>query len=177
MWRVGKVSVVDYEKSMVRVTYEDTGDQSGELGVITPRNESVKQYSMPKLNELGVCLEDHHGKGFYLGSFFSPVHPVPEGSGEGKFITDYGDGTVASYDKNEKKFKIICSGKIEIEAAESITLKSPEINVDGAQKNTKTLDVQGVITSVKDVVAAGISLVKHVHGGIMSGGSKTQGPE
>lgn len=177
MWKVGKVSVIDFENALVRVTFEDTGDQSGELSVITQRNESTKIYSMPMIDELGVCLLDGKGRGFYLGSFFSPVHPAPSMAGEGKFITDYGDGTVATYDKNSKVFNVVCSGKITLEATEGITLKAPKIEVDGAQSNTKTLDVADLITSKKDVVASGISLVEHIHGGVQGGLGSTKPPE
>lgn len=183
MWKSGRVSVINYEFGTVRVEYPDTGQQSGELIVWQGRNEEVQEYSMPKINEVGICLIDENGCGFYLGSGYTTAHPVPSGANEGIFIKDYGDGTRIEYDKNSKVLKMECSGEIIIEASKKITLRSPLISVDGEQEVTgtitafKDLIVKGTIEVTKDIVTAGISFIKHIHGGIQGGESSTKPPE
>lgn len=50
------------------------------------------------------------------------------------------------------------------------------LTVQGAIECTSTIHAAGNITSDADVIASGISLVNHVHGGVDSGGSKTAVP-
>ena len=51
------------------------------------------------------------------------------------------------------------------------------LTVQGAIECTSTIHAVGNIMSDADVIASGISLVNHIHGGIQSGGSKTSAPE
>ncbi|MCA8880389.1 MAG: phage baseplate assembly protein V [Rhodobacteraceae bacterium] len=57
---------------------------------------------------------------------------------------------------------VIRGAKLKIEA---------DLEIDG------TIDITGNVTSAADVVASGISLKTHVHGGVVSGGSTTAGPQ
>ena len=49
--------------------------------------------------------------------------------------------------------------------------------IEGDIKITGDVDTTGLVTVSEDVVAAGISLVTHVHGGVTPGGSTTDGPQ
>lgn len=51
------------------------------------------------------------------------------------------------------------------------------LTVKGVQEITKTLDVGETVTAQTDVIASGISLVGHVHGGIYPGSSNTSTPQ
>ncbi|TDB62494.1 Gp138 family membrane-puncturing spike protein [Photorhabdus khanii] len=57
----------------------------------------------------------------------------------------------------------------------NVTINSNLSQGMGAGGGTATM--QGPVTVSNDVIAAGISLKNHVHGGVQSGGSKTGGPQ
>lgn len=65
-------------------------------------------------------------------------------------------------------------------AAESFRLKTPGVDLrmegDEMQLTLTTANVKGNIIVDGDVIASGISLVKHVHGGVKAGGAKTAKP-
>jgi len=65
---------------------------------------------------------------------------------------------------------VTVEGTINIYSPSQVTLKTPQLNLDG------NLNVQGTITSTGDVIAAGISLDNHVHGGVQGGTSQTSPP-
>lgn len=55
--------------------------------------------------------------------------------------------------------------------APSTDAAEPQINLAGG-----TLKVNGTIELTGDVIASGVSLVKHTHGGVLPGGASTGGP-
>ena len=57
-----------------------------------------------------------------------------------------------------------------------ITIVGP-ITHQGDYTHIGNQTVTGTVTVSDDVVAAGISLVKHTHGGVMPGGSVTGAPQ
>jgi len=61
--------------------------------------------------------------------------------------------------------------------ADSIEMTAKKITINGEVKINGKLTVTGVIKSLEDVIAKAISLVKHVHSGVLSGSSKTLVPE
>lgn len=67
--------------------------------------------------------------------------------------------------------------------AETIDIVSPKNTLEGDVKMKGKLDITGSISttgnieSQSDVIASGISLKSHKHGGVQSGGSTTQGPQ
>ncbi|WP_330111826.1 baseplate assembly protein [Cetobacterium somerae] len=177
MWRAGKVSVIDYEKGIVRCTFPDTSEQSGELIVLMGRSTGRMDYSMPELDEVGACLLDKNGNGFYLGSGYTKAFLKPSEGGQDKEITKYKDGSIVEFNAKDSTFKIYSKNKITIEAENEILLKSKLIKVEGPQKNTETITAEGIIKSLEDVIAQAISLIGHLHGGVQGGPSKTGGPE
>lgn len=177
MWRAGKVSVIDYEKSVVRCTFPDTSEQSGELIVLMGRTTGRMDYSMPELDEVGVCLLDKNGNGFYLGSGYSKAFLKPSEGEENKEITKYKDGSIVEFNAKNSTFRIYSKNTIIIEAEHKILLKSKLIKVEGPQENTDTITSEGIIKSLEDVIAQAISLIGHLHGGVQGGPSKTGGPE
>ncbi|MGL4509245.1 phage baseplate assembly protein V [Cetobacterium sp.] len=171
MWRAGKVSVIDYEKGIVRCTFPDTSEQSGELVVLMGRTTGRTDYSMPELDEVGPCLLDKNGNGFYLGSGYTKAFLKPTEGGKDIEITKFKDGSLVEFNAENSTFRIYSKNKITIEAENKILLKSKLIEVDGP------LTAKGIIKSMTDVVAKTVSLIKHVHSGVQGGPSKTGGPE
>ena len=171
MWRAGKVSVIDYEKGIVRCTFPDTSEQSGELVVLMGRTTGRTDYSMPELDEVGPCLLDKNGNGFYLGSGYTKAFLKPTEGGKDIEITKFKDGSLVEFNAENSTFRIYSKNKITIEAENKILLKSKLIEVDGP------LTAKGIIKSMTDVVAKTVPLIKHVHSGVQGGPSKTGGPE
>jgi len=83
---------------------------------------------------------------------------------------------------NQSKIIIKENGDIELTNQTKITLKSPEIILDGETKVTKGLTVEEVIEckqdikALGDVVASAVSLKNHLHSGVQTGASNTGPP-
>lgn len=80
--RYGKVSSVNKKDCSARVIFEDHDDNvSPELRVIVRNTMNKKDYWLPDVDEMVVCLFMPNGEetGFILGSVYSEVDkPVPE---------------------------------------------------------------------------------------------------
>lgn len=58
----------------------------------------------------------------------------------------------------------------------TIDLGNAELVITGNIKITGDIEIIGTVTVTEDVVADGVSLVTHTHGGVVSGGSNTAEP-
>lgn len=78
----------------------------------------------------------------------------------------YRDGAVVEYDTETHTLRAIlpAAGRVEIVAPGGFAL-------------TGDVAIDGTVTVSRDVVASGISLLEHVHGGVMPGGGTTGGPQ
>ena len=61
-------------------------------------------------------------------------------------------------------------GGIQVISPSQITIQAPNIVSNGAWQHT------GSITVSDDVIASGVSLVNHLHGDVVAGGSETSPP-
>ncbi len=162
MIRYGTVSIVNYEKGTVKAVLEDIEEQTAELIVFQGRNKGIKQYSMPVVGEHGLCLiTDNGSSGYYLGAGFNEVEAVMQGSGKGKTITHYSDGTQIIYDENTSKLFIDCKKGIEIVCPQIIL--TGDITING------NVQLNGEMNATDDVVADGVSLINHKHSGVKAG--------
>ncbi|WP_047394376.1 hypothetical protein [Cetobacterium sp. ZOR0034] len=177
MWRAGKVSILNHDKGSVRCVFPDTGEQSGELVVVMGRTTGRMDYSMPELEEVGVCLLDKNGAGYYIGSGYTKAFPKPDEGIEDKEVAKFKDGSLIEFDAKNSTFRIYSKNKIIIEAENEILLKSNLIKIEGPQENTDTITAKGIIKSLEDVIAQAISLIKHIHGGVQGGPSDTGVPK
>lgn len=169
MIRYGTVSIVNYEKGTVKAVLEDIEEQTAELIVFQGRNKGIKQYSMPVVGEHGLCLiTDNGSSGYYLGAGFNEVEAVMQGSGKGKTITHYSDGTQISYDENTSKLFIDCKKDIEIIC--------PKISITGDITINGDIQLNGGMNATNDVIADGVSLIDHTHSGVKAGGDTSGQP-
>lgn len=92
--RVGKVTNVYAKKGKVKVLYEDTGNTSMQLPVLTMNNE----YSMPAVGDrvLTLHMENGSSKGFVLGTYYGGGNTPKASSGYRK---DLGGGAYISCTK------------------------------------------------------------------------------
>lgn len=105
-------------------------------------------------------------------------HTPANGNRPGLHRRTYADGAVIEYDSVEHHLSAILpeSGTTSLVSKGGINIIGP-INHQGDYNQTGNQNVIGLVTVSKDVVAAGISLVKHPHGGVMPGSGKTGKPE
>ncbi len=149
--RVGRVSSTDPEQATVRVVFADRQNLvSYDLPVIVRQSLRNKDYWMPHVGEQVVCLflPNGNAQGFILGSFYSTNDRPPVNTGE-KRCVQFEDGTHLEYDSSNHTLTIIAQGPIH---------------------------VVGQVTVAGDVIADGISLKNHAHGGVRSGGDTSGVP-
>lgn len=168
--RVGKVSKINYEKGMIRVTYPDRDDSvTAELPVFSFTDE----YKMPKIGQEVFVLHLSNGQaaGILMGKYWNKDNVPPDyGQGRnvfnkeidedfGKVRITYKDKTLTLYDE---------AGDVDME----IKSHNRNIKVTGGDINIK---VTGGAVNIKadndvhidgDVIISGKSFLGHTHTGV-----------
>ena len=105
-------------------------------------------------------------------------HIPSNGNRAGLHRRTYADGTVIEYDSVAHHLNAVLAdgGTTNLVSTGGITIVGP-ITHQGDYTQTGNQIITGTVTVSDDVVAAGISLVKHTHGGVMPGGSVTGAPQ
>jgi len=103
-------------------------------------------------------------QGIAITGLFSALIPA-NGDRAGLHRRTYPDGAVVEYDSEAHQLlaTLPAGGRVEIVAP-------------GGFKLQGDVDIEGLVTVTRDVVAAGISLVKHPHSGVQVGNGKTGAP-
>lgn len=108
-----------------------------------------------------------------------PSDNIPaNGDRPGLHRRTYADGAMIEYDSvaHHLNATLPDSGTTSLVSKGGINIIGP-INHQGDYNQTGNQNVVGLVTVSEDVVAAGISLVKHLHGGVLVGGATTGKPE
>lgn len=124
--RVGNVDSINAENGTVRVRFPDRDDKiTGELKVIYSKTHKDKDYYMPDIDEIVVCifLPNQQEEGFVLGTFYNEVDTIPEGATSDKKIWAFADGGKFEYNKS--------SGELNIVGISAINITAPTINLNG----------------------------------------------
>ncbi len=175
--RFGVVAEVQMTPPRVRV-------QTGELTTtwlpwLALRAGADKEWDPPTAGEqvLLISPSGQLGNGVALTGLFSDSAPA-NGDRAGLHRRTYSDGTVIEYDSvaHHLNATLAPGGTTTLVSKGGITIVGP-ITHQGDYTQTGNQTVTGKVTVSDDVVAAGISLVKHLHGGVMPGGAKTGAPE
>lgn len=105
-------------------------------------------------------------------------HIPANGDRPGLHRRTYADGAVIEYDSvaHHLNATLPDSGTTSLVSKGGINIIGP-INHQGDYNQAGNQNVVGLVTVSEDVVAAGISLVNHPHGGVMPGSGKTGKPE
>ncbi len=105
-------------------------------------------------------------------------HIPANGNRAGLHRRTYADGAVIEYDSvaHHLNATLPDNGTTSLVSKGGINIIGP-INHQGDYNQTGNQNVDGHVTVSEDVVAAGISLVNHPHGGVMPGSGKTGKPE
>lgn len=154
LFRNGTVTAIDETGQRVRVTFDDLDDTvSTWLQVAARGAHRDDDYWLPDIDEQVCCLfmPTGNAEGYVLFSVRDEAH-APKAGKTGRRYIRFADGSCVEHDRATSTMTIVCTGPINIIAAGNV-------NVSG------------------DVIADGISLVNHIHGGVQSGGSNTGKPQ
>lgn len=105
------------------------------------------------------------GAGFVLIGLNSDEFPSPNAD-PNVHSSHFADGAWFGYDQGSGDYTVVTTaeGRIQISAPGGINITGP-------------VNITGLVTVTDDVVASGISLVNHKHGGVQSGNSTTDVPQ
>lgn len=142
-----------------------------------------------------LCPSGEFAQGVIIGSLYQSSFPVPQQNLE-LTQTQFKDGTTFTFDRENSHFHIGIApdGTIHIEVSGGATIDGPvtingdvningntaivgQTQIDGTLSTTQDISTDSQLTAASEVTGGGISLTKHVHSGVMSGGAKTLIPE
>ena len=174
--RFGTIAETQMNPPRVRVK---TGELlTGWLPWIALRAGADTDWDPPTVDEQ-VILFSPSGQlanGIALTGIYSTANPA-NGEREGLHRRTYRDGTVIEYDSVVHHLNAVLAdgGTTNLVSTGGISIVGP-ITHHGDYTQTGNQTVTGTVTVSVDVVAAGISLVKHTHGGVMKGNAQTEVP-
>lgn len=139
---------------------------SGWLPWFALRAAAVRKWSPPSVGEQCLVFSPSGdlAAGVVLLGLNSAQHPAPSNTPTEE-RTQYADGTWVGYDMGSKEMTVMLTagGKLSLTAPGGV-----QINGD--------INITGTVTVSDDVIASGISLINHRHGGVSSGSSQTGTP-
>lgn len=174
--RIGQVFALDLNVTPPRVRVQCGDMQTDWIPWTASRVGGFTTWSPPVIGESVVMLSpsgDPAGA-YVIASLYSPAHGSIEQSGN-VIALHASDGTYIRYDRQSHKLEASVNGTATI-TAKATTINGP-VTFNDAVTMQKTLKVQGEITSEADVVASGISLKSHTHGGVKPGPDSTGAPQ
>lgn len=175
--RFGVIDAVQMEPPRVKVK---TGElTTAWLPWIVQRAGADQVWDPPTVGEQ-VMLFSPSGQlanGVVVTGLFSDHIPA-NGNRPGLHRRTYADGTVIEYDSvaHHLNATLANGGTTNLVSTGGIHLVGDIIH-QGDYIQTGNQNVTGTVTVTTDVIAAGISLVNHPHGGVMPGNGKTGKPE
>ena len=162
--RYGLIASVDLAAARCTVTL-DAGAESPPLPWLAPRAGDTRIWNPPGVGEqvLVCCPGGEIGAGIIVGGVFSNASPAP--SDEALVLARFKDGAIFAYDPEASELLL------QLPSGATTVLSS-----DGGIDLIGDVTVTGKLTASQDVVAAGISLKNHKHGGVAAGGAQTAAP-
>lgn len=159
-YQEGIVSQVDAKRHKIKVTIPALEDfETAWLSFLTPNAGGNQFYCLPDVGELVAILLDARGEGgCVLGTIYNNQDLAPASSND-IWLKKFSNGTTIEHNRRTGNLTIHTSGKVIVN----------NCNID---VNSGTITVNG-----GDVIADGISLKNHVHGGVKAGGDNTGKPQ
>ncbi|MFJ7315607.1 phage baseplate assembly protein V [Pseudomonas sp. NPDC098747] len=181
--RLGTVAEVQLSPPRVRV---NTGALTTTwLPWIALRAGADKDWNPPTVDEQVLLFSPSGqlGNGIVLAGIFSDQNPA-NGNRLGLHRRTYPDGTVIEYDSAAHHLQavLVDGATSSLVSTGGIRFVGPIIHEgdytqQGNYTQTGDQSVTGKINASADVVAAGISLVNHLHGGVTPGDGQTGAPQ
>lgn len=147
-------------------------DGNGNMGVLHPSGAHITIGEAPEPKEFKGANADKSSA--IDRNTDKKVHVRVALAGNVAVLTMFPDGHCTLH--LDKTLDIDCTTAT-IKASDSIVLDTPQTEITGKLHVKGEVTTDSTITSKGDQVAGGISTMKHVHGGVESGGSKTSGPQ
>ncbi|TDJ76965.1 phage baseplate assembly protein V [Pseudomonas putida] len=174
--RFGLIAEVQHVPPRVKV--ETGGILTTWLPWLAWRAGADREWDPPTVGEQ-VLLFSPSGQlanGIAVTGVFSDLIPA-NGDRAGLHRRTYADGAVVEYDSVAHHLRAVLpnGGTTELISTGGIHIVG-DITHEGNYIQTGDQTVTGLVTVTEDVVAAGISLVKHTHGGVQTGSGKTGVP-
>jgi phage baseplate assembly protein V len=175
--RLGTIADIDLATARVQVK---TGElTTGWLPWVTSRAGADREWNPPTIGEQVVMLSPsgQTAQGIVIFGLFSTAIPA-NGGQEALHRTTYRDGAVIEYDSAAHHLHAVlpAAGTTRLESPGGIHIEGP-ITHNGDYTQTGNQNVTGKVTVSEDVVAAGISLVKHKTTGVQPGGGLSGDPQ
>ena len=163
--RIGTVTEVDPAAAVVRVRVGEI--ETAPIPWATLRAGDLRIWSPPSEGEqvIVICPDGDWQAAFVHGSLFCDPIPAPDNSGRTLMLFD--DGAALSYDMQ--------SGELSIDLSEPAG--SVEFIAPGGVAIEGDVTINGNVTVSEDVIASGISLTEHTHGGVDVGSGSSGAPE
>ena len=165
MIRLGTIAQVDHAKALCRV--QSGAILTGWLPWLSLRAGTTKRWNPPSNGEQCIVYSPSGelAQGIALVGIYSSNNPAP-GNVANLDRTTYPDGAVIEYDAAAHKLRAQLPGG-----------GQAELIADGGITIVGDITLTGTLTASVDVIAAGISLVNHLHGGVMAGPADTGAPK
>lgn len=163
--RLGTIAAVDHEAE--RCTVKTGGLTVPGRPWLALRAGASSDWDPPTVGEQCILLSPsgETAQGIALIGLYSQQRPAPSNSANLR-RRKYPDGAVIDYDH----------------ASHTLTATLPnggkaKLVAPGGVSILGDVDITGLVTVSEDVIAGGISLVSHVHGGVQGGPSNTGAPQ
>lgn len=174
--RFGTVAEVQHVPPRVKV--QTGGMLTTWLPWLAWRAGESREWDPPTVNEQVLLLSPSGqlANGVAVTGLFSDLITA-NGDRAGLHRRTYADGAVVEYDSvaHHLVATLPDGGTTELISTGGIHIVG-DITHEGDYIQTGNQNVTGLVTVSEDVIADGISLIGHVHGGVMSGPGKTGAP-
>lgn len=163
--RFGTVAAVDHDAPRCRV--KTGGLLTGWLPFFALRAGQDSEWDPPSIGEQCVVFSPSGdpATGAVLFGLYCDLFPAPDNSPT-RHRRSYRDGAVIEYDTATHTLKatLPAGGQAQVVAPGGVTIIGD-------------VAITGGVTVSEDVIASGISLVNHTHGGVQAGPSSTGAPQ
>jgi len=163
--RLGTIAVVDHQAA--RCTVSTGGLSVPNLPWLALRAGDSSDWDPPTVGEqcILVAPSGEPALGVALVGLYSQQRPAPSNSATVR-RRKYPDGAVIDYDHASHTLSatLPAGGQAQLTAPGGVTILG-------------NVDITGTVTVSEDVLAAGISLVNHKHGGVQTGSGTTAVPK
>ena len=190
--RAGTIASVDAANA--RATVQIGALLTAPLPWLTTRAGNDRTWWAPSVGEQVLVLspDGELAAGWILPGAYTQAAPAPV-TNPAIHRTTYRDGAVVEYDTAAHRLRVTGVTAVEVVASGAVTVTGGSITINGPTTiNGNTVingslsqglgeggggaTMFGPVTVTNDVMAGGISLTTHVHGGVQAGGSNTAGP-
>jgi phage baseplate assembly protein V len=183
--RVGTIHEVNHDQKLCRVT--SGGLTTGWLPWFSLRAGTTKDWDPPTQGEQCIILSPSGevAAGVVLAGLYSNAFNAPS-SNPDECLREYPDGARISYNHATGALNAVGIKTALVEAATSIMIDCPQVTFTGKVNIQDLLTYENGMVGYAgentganitgDVTADGISLVHHLHTGVVAGGSNTGQP-